>query len=105
MPEQDNWLPIVSWAWDSNALPGNEFWVVCKKTKNIRKVVCNFPIFYQKLLSSSGDPAAACSTLITELHNPHINSLMVNGSNLHIATEQHGVIHIGEYAKKMSKYE
>ncbi|XP_067636706.1 uncharacterized protein [Eurosta solidaginis] len=81
MPELDNFLLIVSYAWDGNALPGNEFWM--------------------KMLKSTGDSSTACSTLITELHNPHINSDLVNGSNLHIASEKHGVLHISHYVKKL----
>ncbi|XP_055906003.1 uncharacterized protein LOC129941405 [Eupeodes corollae] len=80
-PEFENVLLIVSYAWDGNALPGNEFWM--------------------KMLKSSGDSSTACSTLITEIHNPHINSQMVCGENLHIASPEHGVIHISEYSKKV----
>uniref|UniRef100_A0A1L8ECA9 Uncharacterized protein n=1 Tax=Haematobia irritans TaxID=7368 RepID=A0A1L8ECA9_HAEIR len=80
-PEMENMLLIISYAWDGNALPGNEFWM--------------------KMLKSTGDSSTACSTLITEIHNPHINSDWVNGDNLHIATEKHGVIHIADYAKDM----
>ncbi|GJQ87944.1 hypothetical protein Trydic_g10872, partial [Trypoxylus dichotomus] len=47
-------LLVVSYAWDGNALPGNEFWV--------------------ETLSGSSDSAAACSTQVAELHNPHINT-------------------------------
>ncbi|XP_053951688.1 uncharacterized protein LOC128859041 isoform X1 [Anastrepha ludens] len=79
-PEYENMLVVESYAWDGNALPGNEFWMGS--------------------LSGSGDPAAACSTLITELHNPHINSEMVNGENLHVASDRFGVLHIGEFSKK-----
>lgn len=80
-PEHENCLLIVSYAWDGNALPGNEFWM--------------------KMLKSSGDSSTACSTLITEIHNPHINSQMVCGENLHIASTKYGVIHISEYSKKV----
>ncbi|XP_066250941.1 uncharacterized protein [Euwallacea similis] len=58
-------LLVVSYAWDGNSLPGNEFWL--------------------GELDASGDPAAACSTQIAELHNPHINS-RVRAANLRIAT-------------------
>lgn len=81
LPAFENMLIVESYAWDGNALPGNEFW--------------------KGALTSSGDPAAACSTLIAELHNPHINTSMVNGVNLHVATERYGVLHIAEYAKKI----
>ncbi|XP_039961538.1 uncharacterized protein LOC120775423 isoform X1 [Bactrocera tryoni] len=80
-PEYEKLLIVESYAWDGNALPGNEFW--------------------KGALTSSGDPAAACSTLIAELHNPHINSKMVNGENLHVASERYGVLHISEYAKQI----
>ncbi|XP_053951684.1 uncharacterized protein LOC128859040 isoform X2 [Anastrepha ludens] len=80
-PEFENMLVVESYAWDGNALPGNEFW--------------------HGSLTSSSDPAAACSTLITELHNPHINTKMVNGANLHVASDRYGVLHISEYAKKV----
>ncbi|XP_053951689.1 uncharacterized protein LOC128859041 isoform X2 [Anastrepha ludens] len=80
-PELENMLLIVSYAWDGNALPGNEFWM--------------------KMLKSTGDSSTACSTLVTELHNPHINEERVNGANLHIASEQHGVLHIADYVKKL----
>uniref|UniRef100_W8AIK8 Uncharacterized protein n=1 Tax=Ceratitis capitata TaxID=7213 RepID=W8AIK8_CERCA len=79
-PELENMLLIVSYAWDGNALPGNEFWM--------------------KMLKSTGDSSTACSTLITEIHNPHINTELVNGANLHIASEQYGILHITDYVKK-----
>ncbi|XP_055373500.1 uncharacterized protein LOC129606900 isoform X2 [Condylostylus longicornis] len=82
-PELENYLPVISYAWDGNALPGNEFWL--------------------KHLKSTSDSAAACSTLITELHNPHINTKRVNANNLHIASEEFGVLHISEYAEKILK--
>jgi len=81
MPEEEDMLLIVSYAWDGNALPGNEFWM--------------------NMLSSTGDPSTACSTLISELHNPHINDTFVNGSNLHIASEKYGLLHISDYVNQM----
>lgn len=53
------------------------------------------------MLKSTGDSSTACSTLITEIHNPHINTEWVNGKNLHIASEEYGIIHMAEYAKKV----
>ncbi|KAI1083701.1 hypothetical protein F5B20DRAFT_528150 [Whalleya microplaca] len=51
--EDENQLLVLSYAWDGNAFPGNEYW--------------------EGSLSSSGDPAAACMSTIAELHNPFIN--------------------------------
>lgn len=51
-------------------------------------------------MSSTGDSSSACSTLISELHNPHINKTKVCGENLHIASEKHGILHIADYVKK-----
>ncbi|KAI0537085.1 hypothetical protein GGR58DRAFT_472986 [Xylaria digitata] len=46
-------LLVLSYAWDGNAFPGNEYW--------------------GGSLSATGDPAAACMSTISELHNPMIN--------------------------------
>ncbi|KAF2133093.1 hypothetical protein P153DRAFT_282095 [Dothidotthia symphoricarpi CBS 119687] len=46
-------LLTLSYAWDGNAFPGNEYW-------------CGY-------LAMSGDPAAACMSTIPELHNALVN--------------------------------
>ncbi|GJQ88272.1 hypothetical protein Trydic_g20137, partial [Trypoxylus dichotomus] len=68
-------LLVVSYAWDGNALPGNEFW--------------------NGKLASTGDSAAASSTQIAELHNPHINR-NVCAKNLKIAAEGR-IYHFKDY--------
>jgi len=53
LPEERREELVLSYAWDGNAFPGNEYW--------------------KGGLSASGDPAAACMSTISELHNPLIN--------------------------------
>ncbi|XP_011296474.2 uncharacterized protein LOC101898587 isoform X1 [Musca domestica] len=77
-----NMLLVISYAWDANALPGNEFW--------------------QKHLGDSSDSSTASSTLIAELHNGHINTEWVCGGNLHIASPEYGVIHISDYVHNLN---
>ncbi|XP_014478747.1 PREDICTED: uncharacterized protein LOC106746556 isoform X2 [Dinoponera quadriceps] len=73
-----NKLLVVTYAWDGNSLPGNEFW--------------------NGFLESSGDPAAACSSQVAELHNSKINPRAC-GASLHVASAAHGILHISDYAK------
>ncbi|ETO12165.1 hypothetical protein RFI_25212 [Reticulomyxa filosa] len=65
-------LNVAMYAWDGNSFPGNEYWL--------------------KMLSASGDPAAACCSTITFIHNPYVNEEYMNGSNSRV--------YFGDAAKK-----
>jgi len=54
--------------------------------------------FWNGFLESNSDPTAACSTQISELHNSRINPRAC-GESLHIASAEHGILHISDYAK------
>merc|ERR1712228_703975 len=56
-----NCLNVSMYAWDSNAFPGNEY--------------------YLGMLSASGDPAAASCSTISYVQNSEINKEYINGKN------------------------
>jgi hypothetical protein len=60
--EDEGKLLISTFAWDGNSFPGNEYW--------------------WGGLNSSGDPAAACCSTISELMNPYINTSFINNVNI-----------------------
>ncbi|KAK4308409.1 hypothetical protein Pmani_019883 [Petrolisthes manimaculis] len=80
-PVPSGTLLVTNFAWDSNTLPGNEYWLGS--------------------LTSSGDPAAACSSGVAELHNTFINP-RVTSTNLHIVS-RHGIEHVAKYAQRLEQ--
>lgn len=76
-------LLVVTYAWNGNCLPGNEYWL--------------------GKLDRTGDGAASSSSGVAELHNVHINA-NVCGANLHVAGPW-GVMHIGEYVSRVLREE
>lgn len=74
--ERPDMLTIVVYAWDGNSFPGNEYWMGS--------------------LGASGDPAAACCSLIPSLQNPMINHhLLQNISIVGSDVDEEGVVASG----------
>ncbi|XP_068624152.1 uncharacterized protein [Battus philenor] len=78
--EHEGKLLVMTYAWDGNAHPGNEFWMGS--------------------LTTSGDPAAACSTQVAELHNAYINPA-VSGYNVRVAGRS-GIKTLNEYSAALT---
>ncbi|KAJ8932000.1 hypothetical protein NQ314_015046 [Rhamnusium bicolor] len=72
-------LLVVSYAWDGNSLPGNEYWTGS--------------------LDTSSDPAAASSSQVAELQNAHINPRLC-GTSLRVATLK-GLLTIRQYREQI----
>ena len=79
----ENKLLVAMYAWDGNAFPGNEYW--------------------QGSLSASGDPAAACCSLIPQLQDPNVNTSLC-GENMKVYPIQQNQQKIsGGYRKRTRK--
>jgi len=63
-------LIVANYAWDSNSMPGNEYWAGD--------------------LHASGDPAAASCSTIWNHQNAHINKQYCNGSNAYVMLKKGG---------------
>jgi len=95
-------LLVVTYAWDGNALPGlnrhdSDVYLFCASFKSYLFLFAGNE-FWNGFLESSSDPATACSTQITELHNSRINPRAC-GESLHVVSAEHGILHISDYAK------
>ncbi|KAF9415777.1 hypothetical protein HW555_006678 [Spodoptera exigua] len=73
-------LLVLTYPWDGNAHPGNEFWLGS--------------------VTGSGDPAAACSTQVAELHNAQINPA-VRGDNTRVAAPS-GIRTLANHCQQLS---
>jgi hypothetical protein len=85
--DDKNKLLVAMYAWDGNAYPGNEYWRGSRSRINKYNNESVWLINRYENLTSSGDPAAACCSTITELQNPLINSAC-SAKNLYISSLQ-----------------